>query len=142
MDLPASIYEEMLAHAKSEAPNEACGVVAGKDGVPVRVYPMRNIEASPTRYRFDSREQNTVKKEIEDNGWDTLAFFHSHTHTEAYPSKTDKGYALWRDQATGEVEPAHPGTRYIILSLSDDARPVRAFRIESEDPIEEEVRIV
>ncbi|HEX2032242.1 MAG TPA: M67 family metallopeptidase [Actinomycetota bacterium] len=142
IELPRDLFEQIVAHAESELPNEACGVVAGLDGTPVRVFPMRNAEASPVVYRFDEREQLEVFNRVEDAGWDLLGFFHSHTHSEAYPSPTDRAQAHWTDAVTGDRIPAYPGTRYLILSLQDAQRPVlRAFRFEGGEPVEEEVRI-
>lgn len=131
----------MVSHARTEFPNEACGVVAGRDGRALRVYPMRNAEASPVVYRFDEREQLRVFNEIDRKGWDMLAFFHSHTHTDAYPSPTDRAEAHWIDPETLEEVPAYPQIRYLILSLMDREPVLRAFRFEGGEPVEEEVRI-
>jgi proteasome lid subunit RPN8/RPN11 len=131
----------MVSHARTEFPNEACGVVAGRDGRALRVYPMRNAEASPVVYRFDEREQLRVFNEIDRKGWDMLAFFHSHTHTDAYPSPTDRAEAHWSDPETLEEVPAYPQIRYLILSLMDREPVLRAFRFEGGEPVEEEVRI-
>lgn len=140
-ELPRAFYEEMVAHARAGLPNEACGVIAGDDGRPVQVYPMRNADESPVVYRFDSREQLDVTKEIEEKGWDLLAIFHSHTHTEAFPSPTDRAHAHWRDPISGEEVPAFPGTRYLILSLAEQEPVLRAFNFDGGEPVEEEVTI-
>jgi proteasome lid subunit RPN8/RPN11 len=139
--LPRALYEEIVAHARTGLPNEACGVIAGDAGTPVQVYAMRNAERSPVVYRFDEREQLEVFNEIEEKGWELLAFFHSHTHTEAYPSPTDRAHAHWRDPITAEETPAYPGTRYLILSLSEEEPVLRAFNFRGGDPVEEEVSI-
>jgi [CysO sulfur-carrier protein]-S-L-cysteine hydrolase len=141
MDLPRSMFDEMVAHSRAGLPNEACGVLAGENGRPVRVYPMRNAEGSPVVYRFDEREQLEVFNEIEDKGWDLLGFFHSHTHTEAEPSPTDRAHAHWQDPISGQEVPAYPGTSYLILSLAGDTPELRAFRFENGRPEEEEVRV-
>lgn len=141
IEIPRELYEEMLAHLRAGAPNEACGVLAGVDGKVAAVYPMRNAEESPVAYRFDEREQLQVFTDIEDRGWSLLGFFHSHTHTEAYPSPTDRAHAHWTDPVTGETVPAYPGTRYVIVSLADDEPDIRAFRFDGGDPVEEEVRV-
>ena len=141
MTLPRELYNRMVSHARTEFPNEACGVVAGRDGRALRVYPMRNAEASPVVYRFDEREQLRVFNEIDRKGWDMLAFFHSHTHTDAYPSPTDRAEAHWIDPETLEEVPAYPQIRYLILSLMDREPVLRAFRFEGGEPVEEEVRI-
>jgi proteasome lid subunit RPN8/RPN11 len=142
IELPRPMFDEILTHAVAELPNEACGVVAGEDGRPVRVFPMRNAEASPVVYRFDEREQLDVFTEVEEKGWSLLAFFHSHTHTEAYPSPTDLARAHWGDPVTGEQVPAYPGIRYLILSLKDRQHPrIRAYRFQDARPVEEDVSI-
>jgi [CysO sulfur-carrier protein]-S-L-cysteine hydrolase len=141
IELPRAMVEEMLAHARAGMPNEACGVIAGEDGRPVRVYPMRNAEASPVVYRFDEREQLRVFTEVEEKGWDLLAFFHSHTHTEAFPSPTDRAHAHWTDPATGRQTPAYPGTRYLIMSLMGKEPVLRLYRFDDGEPVEEDVRI-
>ena len=141
MNLPRELYEEIVEHCRSGLPNEACGVIAGEDGRALQVYRMRNAEESPVVYRFDEREQLEVFNEIEDKGWDLLAFFHSHTHTDAYPSPTDRAHAHWRDPVTGEEMPAYPGTRYLIVSLADPKPRARAFTFDGGDPAEEEVEL-
>ena len=141
MEIPRHLYQQMVEHARAEAPNEACGVVAGLDGKAVHVYPMRNAEASPVVYRFDEREQLGVFGDVEEKGWDLLAFFHSHTHTEAYPSPTDRLQAHWHDPTDGEYSVAYPGTRYLIISLMSDEPVARAFTFDGGEPVEEEVRV-
>jgi proteasome lid subunit RPN8/RPN11 len=141
--LPRDIHDRIVAHARDEFPNEACGVVAGLDGEALAVYPMRNAEASPVVYRFDEREQLRVFNEVEEKGLKILAFFHSHTHTEAYPSPTDRSQAHWTDPVTLEEVPAYPEIGYLILSLKDWDHPVlRAFRFQEGEPVEEGVRLV
>ena len=142
MELPRPMFEDMVAHARADLPNEACGVIAGDRGKPVRIYPMRNAEQSPVVYRFDEREQLQVFNEIEEKGWELLGLFHSHTHTEAYPSPTDRAQAHWRDPVTGEESAAYPGTKYLILSLAEQDPLVRAFTFLEGVPVEEDVAIV
>jgi len=141
MEIPSAMVDEMITHARAGLPNEACGVLAGADGRLERVFPMRNAEASPVVYRFDGNEQLRVFAEIEDNGWELLAIFHSHTHTEAYPSPTDRAQAHWRDPVTGRDAAAYPGVRYLILSLAEQEPVLRAFTFRDGEPVEEEVRI-
>lgn len=141
IELKRTHYDEIVAHARAQAPKEACGVVAGADGRSVRVYPMRNAEDSETVYRFEDREQLRVFNEVDDRGWDLLAFFHSHPATEAYPSSTDRARAHWSDPETGELTPTYPDTRYLIVSLRDGDPVLRAFRFERGEPVEEEVSI-
>jgi proteasome lid subunit RPN8/RPN11 len=140
-ELPRPLFEEIVRHCRAGLPNEACGIVAGEAGRPLQIYRMRNAEESPVVYRFDEREQLQVWKEIEEKGWDPMAFFHSHTHTEAYPSPTDRAHAHWRDPITDEEAPAYPDTRYLILSLAEEEPVLRAFTFVGGDAVEEELRI-
>jgi proteasome lid subunit RPN8/RPN11 len=126
--------EEMIQHALAEHPNEACGLLAGKacpeqgrrDGRVEKVYQMTNAEHSPVTYRLDPEEQYRAFMEIEEEGWELLAIYHSHSHSPAYPSATDLDLAFY------------PDCLYLIISLADRVRPViRAFRI-VEATIEEE----
>jgi proteasome lid subunit RPN8/RPN11 len=123
--------DAMVAHAQQDFPNECCGILAGQGGRVVRMYPMTNVERSPYRYSMDSKELYQTYKEIEDKGWELQAIYHSHTHTEAYPSATDVRLASW------------PEASYILVSLMDRGHPVvRAFRINDGRVTEEEVRII
>lgn len=109
--------EEMIAHAKAEFPNEACGIVAGCDGRPVRLYATANSERSPVRYVIEAREQLEIMREMDDQGWDILGIFHSHTHSPAYPSQTDVQLAYY------------PDALYFIVSLMREPAVVRAYHI-------------
>lgn len=142
IEIPLRLYEEMVAHLRAGVPNEACGVLAGVDGKVDAVYPMRNAVESPVAYRFEADEQYEVFRRIEAEGRDVVGFFHSHTHTEAFPSPTDVRQAHWDDPETGELSPWYPETRYVIVSLMDEEPHARAFVFEEGAPVEEEVRIV
>ncbi|MBF8266570.1 MAG: peptidase [Dehalococcoidia bacterium] len=121
---------EMVAHALEDDPNECCGILAGKKGRVQKLYRMANVEASPYRYRMDPQELLKVYLEIDNSGWDIVAFYHSHTHSEAYPSATDLRLATW------------PEVRYVLISLLDKENPpIRAFHIENGNIIEEELEI-
>lgn len=128
MELVASLADELVDHARSCLPDEACGLVAGKDGRAVRVHPMRNADRSATTYRLDPAEQLAVFEAIERDGFDLLAIYHSHPTTPAVPSDLDLRLALY------------PDARYVIVSLADPTRPeLRAYRIAggvaTEEPI-------
>ena len=118
MNFSPELIDEMVAHARSEAPNECCGMVGGRDGVPVRVYRASNAEASPLRYSIAPDEQFRLMREIEDAGEELAAIYHSHTKSAAYPSQTDVNLAGWPDAV------------YVIVSLEDPESPdVRGFWI-------------
>jgi proteasome lid subunit RPN8/RPN11 len=130
IELERRFFDEIVAHCEEGYPDEACGLVAAKEDVPVRVIPMRNADASPATFRLDPKEQFEVFEELEDEGLDLFAIFHSHTHSEAYPSPTDRRQALY------------PEARYLILTLQDRSRPsLRGFRILDGDVTEEEVML-
>jgi [CysO sulfur-carrier protein]-S-L-cysteine hydrolase len=111
--------DEIVAHAREEAPNECCGMIAGNNGNATRIYRARNAEASPMRYTIDPQDQIRIMSEIERGGQEIAAIYHSHTKTSAVPSQTDINLAeSW------------PDPLYLICSLADpDAPDVRAYAI-------------
>src|SRR5512141_664008 len=121
--------EEMITHARAEAPNECCGIIAGKDGRPMRLYRAINAEASPYRYSVDAKDLLRIHRDADSNGWDFLVIYHSHTHTEAYPSPTDVRLATW------------PDAYYVLVSLMEERPVVRAFRIEDGTITEESIEL-
>ena len=128
VELDGVLYEEIVEQALREFPNECCGLIASDAGVPVKVFPMTNADASPATYRLDGKEQLKVFDELDDNGWDLWAIYHSHTHSQAYPSETDTKLAFY------------PEARYLVLSLQDRAEPVmRSFWIRDGQITEEEL---
>jgi proteasome lid subunit RPN8/RPN11 len=141
IELDRGFYDDIVAQARGDVPNEACGLIAAKEGVPARLYPMRNADESPTTYRFDAKEQYRVMGEIEDEGLEIYAIYHSHTHTEAFPSATDRRRAHREDPRTGELSAWFPGTRYLIVSLAEQEPVLRGFTFQDGEPVEEEVRI-
>ena len=118
MRIARSLIDEMVEHAREEAPNECCGMLGGGDGQAAVVHRARNAEQSPLRYSIDAREQFELMRKIEDSGQDLVAIYHSHTGSAAYPSQTDVNLAAWPDAV------------YVIVSLEDPDRPdVRGFWI-------------
>ncbi|SRR6266571_5205470 len=129
-ELDGVFYKEIVEQGLREFPNECCGVIAAGDGVPVKLFPMRNADESPATYRLDGREQLKVFDAIDEQGWDLWAIYHSHTHSEAYPSETDRRLAFY------------PEARYLLLSLADRESPVmRSFFIVDGEVEEEELVI-
>ena len=101
--IPAEIRSELEAHARAEEPNEACGLVALKNGVAERYIPARNTAASPYRFELETEPENWF---LEDEGYE-LAVFHSHVSSPPRPSRTDvENIGLWQ------------GRPYLILSLA------------------------
>ena len=129
LTLPKKFIDEMIAHAREEAPNECCGIVAGQDGQAVKLFRGRNAEASPYLYYLDKDQLFEIHRECDDNGWEFLAIYHSHTKTKAYPSPTDIDQAYW------------PESYYVIISLRRRWHPTkRAFRIVDGQVSEEKIR--
>ncbi len=112
-------YDEMIAHAREQAPNECCGMVASRDSEVVRVYRTTNVEASPFRFVIDGREQYEIYTEIEDSDLELGAIYHSHTRSEPRPSQTDVNFSK-----------AWPGVLWIIVGVAGDEVEVRTWRIE------------
>jgi proteasome lid subunit RPN8/RPN11 len=119
LTLPLAIAEELLSHARSEVPNEACGLLAGSlaTGVATAYHPARNADASPYVYTVHPDDLVRIVFGIEDAGEDLLAIFHSHTHTPAVPSPTDRRQAFY------------PEAFYLLVTLADpDATPAESLR--------------
>ncbi|HEU4760097.1 MAG TPA: M67 family metallopeptidase [Dehalococcoidia bacterium] len=128
--LAKRIVDEMVEHARQDLPNEACGIIAGKDGQAVKLFRARNAEASPYRYSVHTDDLFRIWRECEQNGWEFFVVYHSHVDSEAYPSATDVRLAYW-------AEPF-----YVVVSLQEpDAPLVRAFRIVDGQVSEEELLV-
>ncbi len=133
LTIERATYDAIVGHARRDHPDEACGIVAGPAGSdrPTRFVPMANAERSPTFYRFDPQEQLVLWREMDDRDEEPVVIYHSHTATEAYPSRTDISYA-------GE-----PTAHYVLVSTRDaDSVEFRSFRIVDGVVTEEEVRVV
>ena len=137
MEIAKQYVDEMVSHALEDNPDECCGILAGPDDKVVKLYRMTNTERSPYRYSMDPKEQISVNREMDDNGWELLAIYHSHTHSAAYPSSTDVRMATWPDGTS-----IWPDAHYILVSLEDHDNPlVRAFRITDGSVTKEELRV-
>jgi proteasome lid subunit RPN8/RPN11 len=133
LTISEALRAKILAHARADHPDEACGVIAGPAGSdrPVRFIPMVNAERSPTFYRFDSMEQLRVWREMDKRDEEPVVIYHSHTATEAYPSRTDITYA------------SEPGAHYVLVSTREPVEAeFRSFRIADGAVTEEEIRVV
>lgn len=132
LTISAELRDKIVAHARADHPDEACGVIAGPAGSdrPERFIPMLNAERSPTFYRFDSLEQLRVWREMDDRDEEPVVIYHSHTATEAYPSRTDISYA------------SEPVAHYVLVSTRDAAaEEFRSFRIADGTVTEEQVTV-
>ena len=128
--------DAMVAHARADHPDEACGVIVGPEGTdqPVRIVPMTNAERSPTFFRFDAGEQFQLYKELDAADEEIVVVYHSHTATEAYPSRTDISLAT------------EPQAHYVLVSTAesgpcDGPVSVRSYRILEGVVTEEEIEV-
>ena len=117
MRISRQLLDELIAHARAEAPNECVGMIASRDGAAVAVHRATNAAASPLRYEIEGREQYRIQTAIEDAGLDLGAIYHSHTRSAPEPSQTDINLAFY------------PEALYIIVGLAGDEPDVRAWRI-------------
>jgi proteasome lid subunit RPN8/RPN11 len=133
LTISRDLYDKIVAHARKDHPDEACGVLAGPAGSdrPERFIPMENAERSPTFYRFDSTEQFHVWREMDDRDEEPVVIYHSHTATEAYPSRTDISYA------------SEPNAHYVLVSTRDpETTEFRSYRILDGQVDEEPVSVL
>lgn len=129
LDIPNNIFEQMIVQAKAEIPIEACGILAGTDGLVEKLYEMTNIDKSSTHFTMAPEEQFKVAKDIRSAGHQMLAIYHSHPETPARASAEDIRMALTPDMI------------YVILSLQQATPVVKAFLIENENATEVPVEI-
>ena len=128
MVIPAAMRDEMVAHARAGLPNEACGILAGRDGEAERFFPATPDEPSPYYYRIEAHEQLRILDEIDAAGLDVVGIYHSHVASPAYPSRTDVEQAFW------------PQATYVIVSLAGGGAEVRGYRIADGDVEEQPLR--
>ena len=132
--------DAMVAHARADHPDEACGVIVGPAGsdVPTRFVAMTNADRSPTFFRFDPTEQLRLYRSMDEGDEEIVVVYHSHTATEAYPSRTDVSYA------------SEPDAHYVLVStrqhkkqtgLAGDDVEFRSFRIVDGQVTEEELDV-
>lgn len=136
LTITQDLYDRIVAHARQDHPDEACGVVAGPAGTdrPERFVPMLNAARSPTFYEFDSKDLLKLYRDLDDRDEEPVIVYHSHTATEAYPSRTDVTYAN------------EPGAHYVLVSTADKDGlgefQFRSYRIVEGVIAEEEVQVV
>jgi proteasome lid subunit RPN8/RPN11 len=129
MRISRDLLQQMVAHARADAPNECCGMVASRDGEAVRVYRAENAAASPLRYEIDGAEQYRIQMAIEGAGLDLGAIYHSHTRSAPYPSQTDINLAFY------------PDALYVIVGLAGEEPAVRAYEIRDGKVAEAELSV-
>jgi proteasome lid subunit RPN8/RPN11 len=130
LELPQAMIDQVLAHARRDHPDECCGVIAGRERKATRLFEMDNADRSPTGFTFDSDQWLKVYRDIDDADEDQLVVYHSHTMTEAYPSRTD---ILWSQNTEFQ--------HWLLVSTRADTDEVRSFVITDGEVLEEELRI-
>jgi len=126
--MPKEVFDQMTGHCRSVYPNEACGILGGKNSVVKKIYEMTNVDHSPVSYIMDTKEQFNVMKDMRKDGYDMVAIYHSHPHSPAYPSPKDREFAYYSTAV------------YVIVSLVDQEKPdVRAFEIDEVELKEVEI---
>jgi proteasome lid subunit RPN8/RPN11 len=118
MRIAPELVAEIVAHAREEAPNECCGMVASDGDRATRVFRARNKHASPLRFEINEQDQIRIFSELDAAGWEVGAIYHSHTRSAPYPSQTDVNMARW-----------WPDPLWVIVGVADGEPEVRAFRI-------------
>jgi [CysO sulfur-carrier protein]-S-L-cysteine hydrolase len=136
LTIDRAIRDAIVEHARADHPDEACGVVAGLAGTdrPERFIPMANAARSPTFYEFDSADLLKLYRDMDERDEEPVVIYHSHSSTEAYPSRTDVSYA------------SEPNAHYVLVSTRDadglGEFQFRSFRIVDGVVSEEEVSVV
>ena len=124
------IIDQMIEHARKELPNEACGYLAARDGVILKVFEMTNVDKSPEHFSFDPAEQFKVFREIRSVGLNITANYHSHPSTPSRPSEEDVRLA------------GDPDISYVIISLAEKEPVIRSFKIQNNKTEAEEIKIL
>ena len=130
MKITRKTVEEIIAHGRTEAPLEACGYLAEKDGVTCMCITMKNVDASPVHYAMDPAEQFAVMRRCRAEGFSIRAVYHSHPETDAYPSAEDIRLAY------------DPGLSYVIVSLAGNRPTIHSFSITGETVSQEHLEII
>jgi proteasome lid subunit RPN8/RPN11 len=130
ISISQEVLDQIIDHAKKELPNEACGYLAGSDGIITKAYQLTNIDHSPEHFSFDPAEQFNAVKEARKNGLQIIANYHSHPSTPSRPSVEDIRLAY------------DPDISYVIISLAENVPVVKSFRILEGVAANEEIKII
>lgn len=131
LTLSKKVYEEIVAQCQRTYPKEACGILAGSEGLVEQIYPMRNIDDSPIGYSMDPKEQLEVEKNMRAHNQRMIGIYHSHTSSAAYPSSVDVSLAI------------SPDVSYVLVSLHDRANPeIKSYRIDGKRIINEPLNVL
>lgn len=125
MQISEQMRAELIAHAREEAPNECCGIIATRNGRGVQLHRGINAAASPLMYVYEPNELLRVTTEIDDLGLDVGVIYHSHTRSDPYPSETDINLAFWPETDLARW----PGALYVIVGVAGEQPDVRAYSL-------------
>ena len=131
LEIPTEIFQEMIAQARELAPIEACGILAGRNGIVEKYYKMTNVDNSRTHFMMEPKEQFATVKDIRSAGLEMLAIYHSHPETPARPSAEDIKLALT------------PNVIYVIVSLQNtNGSAIKGFHISGTNVTEVPIKIL
>lgn len=135
MTIRRGLLEEIISHCREVYPNEACGILAGRENTIEKVYRITNISNnSRVTYEMDTMEQFRCEKEIESAGLKIICIYHSHPSSPPHPSQTDIMRVYW----PGDPDtPIYPDACYMIIGPVDGKTEVRIFKIDSKQKIKE-----
>jgi [CysO sulfur-carrier protein]-S-L-cysteine hydrolase len=130
ISIKKDLLNKIVNHAQEQLPIEACGYLAGNNGLVTHAFNLRNIDNSPEHFSFDAKEQFNVVRQIRDLNLEIIANYHSHPGTPARPSEEDKRLAY------------DPLISYVIISLANKQFEIKSFRIINKEAEKEELLIV
>ena len=130
IEIPQSIYERMVKHAKKEQPLECCGILGGKERTVQRIFELKNAEESPVKYSMSPLDQLQAFEDMEKESMEMIAIYHSHPHTIPFPSETDVKLNFYPDVSS------------VIISLKEENPVMKAFRISKEAIYLEEIEVI
>lgn len=130
MRIPQALLDEMVAHAKADAPNECCGILGTRDGEAVAIYRATNVHHSPLKYEIGSQELYRISMALDDDDLEVGVIYHSHTRSAPYPSQTDVNLARYPDAV------------YVIVGLANGEPEVRAFHIRDGDIADADLEVI
>ncbi|HEY2318150.1 MAG TPA: M67 family metallopeptidase [Solirubrobacteraceae bacterium] len=130
MRIPEAIFDEMVAHARADAPDECCGIIGTRDGEAVAIHRAENVHHSPLKYEIGSQELYRISMALDDEDLEVGIIYHSHTRSDPYPSQTDVNLAKY------------PDAMYVIVGLAAPEPEVRAFLIRDGDIADAELEVI
>jgi proteasome lid subunit RPN8/RPN11 len=130
MRIPEAIFDEMVAHARADAPDECCGIIGTRDGEAVAIHRAENVHHSPLKYEIGSQELYRISMALDDEDLEVGIIYHSHTRSDPYPSQTDVNLAKYPDAV------------YVIVGLAAPEPEVRAFLIRDGDIADAELEVI